>query len=115
MNALRRIGLALALAVGLIAANVSGDAAAISLNEARASGAVGETRSGFLAPVRGPTAEVQALIQTVNAQRRSHYQSIAQRNGLRIEEVGRLSAEKIINGLPAGAYFQGANGAWTRK
>ena len=114
---MRRLRFVMALfamlaAVGLVP---SGEAAAISLNEARVAGLVGETRSGYLAPTAAPSGEVQALIQSVNSKRRTHYRSIAERNGLRIEEVGRLTAEKIINGLPGGAYFQATDGNWRRK
>ena len=114
---MRRLSFVMALIAMLAAVGLSpsGEAAAIGLNEARVAGLVGETRSGYLAPTASPRADVQALIQSVNAKRRSHYRSIAERNGLRIEEVGRLTAEKIINGLPGGAYYQAADGNWRRK
>jgi len=92
-----------------------GPASAISLNAARASGLVGETRSGYLAPVQSPSRDVEALINKVNAKRRDHYRSIASRNGVGIDEVARLTAQKLINGLPSGAYYQAPNGNWQRK
>lgn len=113
---MRSMRLTLAAAVVAIAALLaSPPAAAISLEAARAQGVVGETLSGYLAPVQSPSAEVQDLIQSVNAKRRQHYQGIASRNGIPIEEVGRLTAEKIINGLPNGAYYQGNGGAWRQR
>lgn len=113
MRHMRRFAAALLLA--LAAAFVALPAGAIELDAARAQGLVGETRSGFIAPVSAASAEVQALVDEVNAKRRSHYLSIARRNGVDLEEVGRITAEKLINGLPSGAYFEAASGGWRRK
>ncbi len=104
-----------ALAIAVMSAVAALPAAAISLDAARTQGLVGETRSGYLAPVRTPSGDVQQLIESVNAKRRDHYRRIASQNGVGIEEVGRLSAEKIINGLPGGAFYQGSSGGWQRK
>lgn len=112
---MRRLRILLAAVLLALTAAYTAPAAAISLNAARAQGLVGETRSGYLAPVRSPSGEVQALIDKVNAKRRNHYRSIASRNGVGIEEVGRITAEKLINGLPRGVYFQAPDGAWRKK
>jgi uncharacterized protein YdbL (DUF1318 family) len=104
-----------ALVAMLLASFVANPADAIALSAARSQGLVGETRSGFLAPVKSPSSDVQQLIQSVNAKRRNHYRKIAGGNGVGIEEVGRLSADKTINGLPRGAYFQGSDGSWRQK
>lgn len=112
---MKRFRLAAAALTTAVLMGLAGPVFAISLDAARAQGLVGETMSGYIAPVQSPSADVQALVNQVNAQRRAHYQSIAGRNGVGIEEVGRLTAEKIINGLPGGAFFQSANGAWRQK
>lgn len=88
---------------------------AIGLNSARSQGLVGETRSGFLAPVKSPSAEVRALVNKVNAQRRAQYKRIAASNGVGVEQVGRLTAQKVINGLPRGSFYQANNGRWVQK
>ncbi len=112
MRSLRNI---LAAAILAAAALLTVPASAIDLESARAQGLVGETRSGYVAPVNSPTADVQRLVNGVNAKRRDHYQKIAGRNGISIDEVGRLTAEKLINGLPGGVYYQTASGSWQRK
>ena len=113
MRRLRMALAVLALALGVVLQAVP--AAAISLDAARAQGLVGESRSGYLAPVRAPSAEVQALIDATNAKRRDYYRSIAGRNGVNPDEVGRLTAEKLINSRPAGAYFEASTGGWRQK
>jgi len=109
-----RLGLA-ALVAALVLTLAAPPADAIGLQAARSQGLVGETPSGFVAPVKSPTADVRKLVSEVNAQRRSEYQRIASRNGLGVEQVGRITAEKLINGLPRGVFYQDARGSWLRK
>lgn len=108
-----RLGLATLVAALMLA--FAAPASAISLQAARSQGLVGETRSGFVAPVKSPSAAVRKLVNEVNAKRRSEYQRIASRNGLGVEQVGRITAEKVINGLPRGFFYQDAGGSWRRK
>ena len=109
-----RIAFAALLALGAVLLT-AGPAAAISLEAARSQGLVGETRSGYVAPVVAPSAEVKALIESVNAKRREVFLSIAGKNGISIEEVGAMSSEKVIDTLPAGAFYQGPGGGWTQR
>lgn len=110
-----RLKTALAALVLAVWAGFGAPAMAIGLDAARAQGLVGETPSGFIAPVKSPSADVRALVNKVNSQRRAQYQKIASRNGVGLEQVGRLTAEKVINGLPRGAYYQNTRGGWVRK
>ena len=105
----------IALVVLALIAMQSAPASAIGLDAARAKGLVGETLSGYLAPVSKPSGDVQKLVDRVNSGRRDHYRSIARRNGVGVEEIGRLTAQKLINALPSGAYYQASNGRWRRK
>lgn len=111
-SALSRYGaltLALALALWLV------PAAALTLQEARARGLVGETPRGYLAPVGSPTAEVSALVNQVNVARRSHYSEIAGRTGATLEQVEILSAREIRQNVPDGTYLLNPDGSWVRK
>lgn len=110
-----RLRLSLAALVAALLLAFAAPASAIGLQAARSQGLVGETQSGFVAPVKAPTADVRALVNQVNAKRRSEYRRIASRNGIGVEQVGRITAEKLINGLPRGSYFQDARGSWRRK
>lgn len=104
-----------ALVAVLILTFAAPSAEAIGLQAARSQGLVGETSSGFVAAVKSPTADVRKLVNQVNAQRRSEYKRIASRNGIGVEQVGRITAEKLINGLPRGAFYQSAQGRWVQK
>lgn len=90
-------------------------AVAIDLQSARSTGLVGETLSGYVAPVTSPSGEVSKLVADVNAARRAEYIKLAKRNNVRVEEVAALTAQRIINSLPGGAYFQASSGGWRRK
>lgn len=89
-------------------------AQALTLNEARQQGRVGETLSGYLAP-RQQDAETAALIAQINQQREQRYREVAQRNQLSTAEVARIAGEKLVQRAAAGEYVQGINGRWVRK
>jgi hypothetical protein len=90
-------------------------ASALSLEEARSSGLVGETARGYIAPVQAPTPEVTQLVNQINAGRRTEYDRIARSTGTPIEQVEQRAAQKIYDQLPRGTYVQAAGGRWTRK
>lgn len=106
-----------ALLLGLlISVAMSGFAIAQSLDQAKAQGLVGETVDGYVAAVTpNPSAEVQALIRTTNDGRRQAYAQLAQRNGITVEQVGILSAEKLHANAGPGTYIQNASGQWVQK
>ncbi len=89
-------------------------ALAMSLQEGRASGAIGEKMDGYVAVVvQSPAAS--ALASEVNAKRKAEYARISKENGHPADIVAKLAAEQIINGLPAGAKYQDASGNWKSK
>ena len=86
---------------------------ALDLGQAKAQGLVGETSNGYLAVVEG-SAEANEVVNDINAQRRAHYQAIADRNGASIEAVESVAGEKAIELTPAGQYID-TGGGWTIK
>ncbi|GLR09274.1 amine metabolic protein ydbL [Mixta theicola] len=89
-------------------------AQALTLDEARQQGRVGETLSGYLAP-RQQDAETQALIAHINQQREQRYRDVAQRNNLPTADVARIAGAKLVQRAAVGEYVQGVNGRWIRK
>jgi uncharacterized protein YdbL (DUF1318 family) len=87
---------------------------ALSLDEAKAKGQVGEKASGYLGAVSGGNAEVQALVSDVNQKRRQAYEEIAKRNGTSLNSVETLAGEKAIQNTKPGNMVEGPGG-WTRK
>ena len=99
----------------LLSMGYSGLALALTLQEAKSQGLVGEKVDGFIsAVVPAPTAEVQALIASTNEGRQKVYAELAQRNGITEEEVGILSAEKLRASAKKGEYVQQIMGQWQR-
>lgn len=100
----------------LVSLAFSGLASAQSLDEAKAQGLVGEKVDGYVAAVTAsPSPEIQALIQSTNDGRRKVYADLAQRNGITVEAVGILSAEKLHANARSGEYIQSPSGQWQRK
>ena len=87
---------------------------ALDLDEARASGAVGETLEGYVAVIQ-ESAEAEALAAEVNAKRKVEYKRISAENQQTVEVVAKLAAQKIINKLQPGEKYQDAKGAWKTR
>lgn len=100
-----------ALALALL---FSSSAMALTLNEAREQGRVGETLSGYIAPIKQDQ-ETLALVKSINDARAQHYQQLADTNNISINEVARLAGQKLVDRAPAGEYVRGLNGQWMKK
>ena len=99
----------------LAALFLSSMAFAITLDEAKAQGLVGEKVDGYIAAViANPSAEVQALVETTNDGRRKAYADVAQRTNATVEAVGIVSAEKLREKAARGEYVQSTSGQWER-
>lgn len=104
-------GLLMALAM-VFAAPAMADA----LDDARVAGLVGERPDGLIAPVSpSAPANIQSLVQSVNAQRMEKYQQISAEKGVPVEQIGAITAEKIIGKLKPGWYYMDASGNWVKK
>lgn len=97
-------------AIGLM----SSSAMALTLNEARTQGRVGETLNGYLVALQ-TDAETQALVKDINKARELSYQQLARQNNVSTEEIAKLAGQKLVARAKAGEYVQGINGKWLRK
>ncbi len=88
-------------------------ALALDLKQAKAQGLVGETLTGYLAPVKN-SPEVQKLVDAINAKRRETYKKIAAQNGLSLAAVEQLAGKKGIEKTPPGQFINLGKG-WQRK
>lgn len=88
-----------------------------ALDDARASGQLGERPDGYVDvvnPNAGP--DILKLKEQINAQRRKIYQQLAGEKGVPVEEVGALAAEKTIaQKLKPGMYYMNSSGQWVQK
>lgn len=91
-------------------------ASALTLEEAKAQGFVGERPDGFVGIVdpKAPAA-VRALVEEVNAKRRTAYQEIAHKNGVPFEAVAALAGKKLIEKTPPGQWVMDEKGQWVRR
>lgn len=106
---MKRKGIALLLAMLLIPS-----AWALTLDQARQQGRVGETLSGYIA-ARQQDSETLALVKRINEGRSQQYQRVAQQYNLTTAEVARIAGEKLVGRAATGEYVQGINGQWLRK
>ncbi len=89
-------------------------AMALSLNEARSKGQVGEKLDGYVQALSSGS-DVNKLVAEVNARRKAEYERISKENGQPASVVGKLAAGQIINGLPKGSKYQSSDGSWKTK
>ena len=99
-------GLALSLTLAM-------PAFALELDEAKAAGLVGETNMGYIAAVK-PSAEVDALVMSINSQRKVYYQEIASKNGITLQAVEARAGLKAIEKTAPGGYINTGDG-WVQR
>jgi len=89
---------------------------AIGLQDAKAQGLLGEQADGYLGLVKpNAPADVKALMNHINAQRKQAYQSIAQKNQTKLQVVEALAGKKAIERTPKGQYIRSPSGGWQKK
>lgn len=109
-------GLRTKIVVLLLGLLLAGTAFAVTLQEAKEQGLVGEQRDGYVGLVASNVpAEVQALVRQVNEQRRQRYEQIARDNGITMAQVTTLAYEQAVQATQPGHYIQLPNGDWVRK
>jgi uncharacterized protein YdbL (DUF1318 family) len=100
----------------VLATAFAAPAMADALDDARAAGLVGERPDGLVAPISpSAPAEIKSLVQSVNAKRLEKYQQISAQKGVPVEQVGAITAEKIIGNLKPGWYYMDSSGNWVQK
>ena len=91
-------------------------ALAMTLEEAKSAGLIGEQRDGYIGFVQSNVpAEVVALVEDVNRQRRERYQQIARENNIDVSDVAQLAYARAVEATRSGHFVQDANGRWVRK
>ncbi|MDF1750973.1 MAG: YdbL family protein [Alphaproteobacteria bacterium] len=85
-----------------------------SLQQAQSQGLVGERVDGYIGIVKNAPG-VAALVDDINLKRRQLYRDIARKNGIPLDAVERLAAEKAIARAASGEFIQDASGQWVQK
>lgn len=102
--------LLLLLSLGLFSLNTF----AMSLQEAKTQGYLGEQLNGYLGLVNVHP-EAKAVMEDVNNKRRAHYDTIAKKNKLSVADVAKLAGEKAIAAADPGHYVQDSQRKWVKK
>lgn len=108
------VRLTVAACMAMLWVMVVSSAFALSLDDAKAKGLVGEKTNGYLGTVHPSNAEAQALVEDVNRKRRQAYEDIAKRNGTSVQAVETLAGEKAIQNTRPGNFVEGPGG-WIKK
>ena len=85
---------------------------ALTLQEAKGEGLVGEQANGYLGIVGSATPEVRALVEDINGKRRNAYQNIADKNNTQRDAVEQLAGQKAIKKTARGNYVKQPSGEW---
>ncbi len=83
-----------------------------SLDQLRASGAVGERYDGYAQALQSSAA---GMVQQVNAKRKQIYAQRAAQEGASVDQIGRVYARQIVAKAPPGTKFLQENGSWITK
>ncbi|WP_432698278.1 YdbL family protein [Marinobacterium sp. YM272] len=89
---------------------------ALSLDEAKSKGLVGEQSTGYLGVVsNSPSAEVKSLVQDINTQRKALYIEKAKKAGVEPQIMELRTGERLLDRAAPGEYVRTPDGRWVRK
>lgn len=87
---------------------------ALTLDQAKAQGVIGEMSTGYVGYPSGPSAAVRQLGDGVNLSRKARYGEIAAAQGTSLSVVEQLAGQKLVQQAPAGQFVHDGSG-WRRK
>ncbi|WP_419810148.1 YdbL family protein [Sphingomonas sp.] len=82
---------------------------------ARSAGQVGEQPDGYLGVVGAGSADLRALVSSINIQRKSAYTAKAQASGATVEQLAFTSGCNLIAKTSAGEKYRTPGGAWQTR
>jgi uncharacterized protein YdbL (DUF1318 family) len=105
-----------ALAAVIVAGLVSVSAYAVSFQDAKSQGLVGELPNGYIAAVQpNPSPDIQQLVNDVNLKRREVYRQKATANKWSLDQVEAVAGKTQVENAKSGEYIKtSVGGAWTK-
>lgn len=85
-----------------------------AINDLKAAGVIGENNMGYL-EFRQTSAANEGLLTAENADRKTVYASIAQKQGATTDFVGKRRAMQIAEKADPGTWLQDETGKWYQK
>jgi uncharacterized protein YdbL (DUF1318 family) len=98
----------------IIASTMAFSAWAVTLDQAKQQGLVGEMSNGYLGVVVA-SPEVNELVEMVNKKRKDIYLKLARKNKITMQQVTALAGEKSLAKTQSGHLIQNAQGQWVKK
>ncbi|OUR80080.1 hypothetical protein A9Q75_10975 [Colwellia psychrerythraea] len=98
----------------LVASSMAFSAWAVSLDQAKQQGLVGEMSNGYLGVVIA-SSEVNNLVDMVNKKRKDIYLNLARKNNITMQQVTKLAGEKSMAKTQSGHLIQNSSGQWVKK
>ena len=102
------------LSLLVVAICMSFSASAISLDQAKQRGLVGEMPDGYLGVVVANN-DVNTLVATVNKKRKDIYINLARKNKITLQQISQLAGDKSIAKTKVGHFIKNASGQWVKK
>jgi uncharacterized protein YdbL (DUF1318 family) len=85
------------------------------VDQAIAAGRIGERIDGYLAAVTDLNDAERRAMNEINIGRKTVYTDLAEKKGVSVEVIGRLSGEKQIGKAAAGSMIMTDSGQWSKK
>lgn len=102
------------LTSAILVSTIAFSAWAISLDEAKQQGLIGEMQNGYLGVVVD-NAEARELVASINEKRKSIYLNLARKNKITLQQVTALAGQKALAKTKPGHFIQNAAGQWVKK
>ncbi len=106
---------ALVAAAALLAFPAFAQDAKSIVDDAKSRCVIGEVVNGYLDEVRGATATEKAAMEEINIKRRAVYANLAREQGVALDEVARVTGEKLVARVQEGECFKDDSGEWKSK
>lgn len=103
------------LAVATLMTTLTTPVFALSLDQARAQGWVGESASGLLVARPGAAPSVQSFVNEINTGRMQEFQRGAQKTGVDTKTFQQRMGQRLIQRLKPGQWYQDEYGHWQQK
>ena len=93
---------------------VSTPSFALTMDQAKNQGLIGETNTGYLASVKSNPI-VEALVSSINQKRKAAFISKAAKAGVSVDVIAKRVAQRLYQKAAVGNYLQSTAGKWYKK
>ncbi|MFT6207331.1 MAG: hypothetical protein ACJA0T_001237 [Colwellia sp.] len=102
------------ISCALLVSTIAFSAWAISLDDAKQQGLVGEMSNGYLGLIID-SPDAKSLVTSVNEKRKSIYMNLARTNKITMQQVTALAGKKAYDKTQLGHFIQNSAGQWVKK